>query len=140
MIKRLLILVALLALVPWMMSRKAVIACAVAAIFYAANLRSYYLRPEYPTLADGFVYFGWPFYIYAEGGFAGTRGIIWTGLIGNVAVGLCVHRVAMRLVTTKRVEKIRSVFQGLLVDDLRRLVNEENARTDANHARFNPNH
>ncbi|HXS01792.1 MAG TPA: hypothetical protein VN724_14540 [Pyrinomonadaceae bacterium] len=70
-----------------------------AVIFCTVNFISYYLKPEYSTLADGFTYFGWPFRIYYEGGFAGTRGIILTGLIGNLVLALGVSRVLVKLAT-----------------------------------------
>ena len=69
----------------------------VALIFCAANIVSYYLMPEESTISDGFVYFGWPFSVYAYGGFWTHAVIIWTGIVGNVFVALCAHRVIRRL-------------------------------------------
>jgi len=69
-------------------SRKVLIALVVALFFCAINLYSYYRMPEYSTIDDGFVYFGWPFSLYASGGFAGVSGVLWTGLIGNVFIAL----------------------------------------------------
>jgi hypothetical protein len=60
--------------------------------FCAANLYSYYQMPEYSTIDDGFVYFGWPFSIYAYGGYFGHPVTIWTGLVGNVFVALSASR------------------------------------------------
>lgn len=79
-----------------MKTRKSIIVFCVVVLFGTANIISYYLMPEYPAMDDGFVHFGWPFSLYAEGGFAGMRGILWTGLIGNVVVALCVIRIATR--------------------------------------------
>jgi hypothetical protein len=82
-----------------MKNRKSVIALSVALVFGVANLISYLHMPEFSTLDDGFVTFGWPFDIYARGGFAGGETILWTGLIGNVAVALCVIRLATKFLT-----------------------------------------
>jgi hypothetical protein len=49
--------------------------------------------PEYSTMDDGFVYFGWPFSVYAYGGYFGGAVIIWTGLIGNIFVALGAGRI-----------------------------------------------
>ena len=76
--------------------RKSTITLAVVIAFCAANIYSYFM-PDYPTLDDGFMYIGLPFAIYAEGGFAGTRGFIWTGLIGNVVLALCIARIATKI-------------------------------------------
>lgn len=38
------------------------------------------------TVDDGFINFGWPVYIYAKGGFASAEVIVWTGILGNIAV------------------------------------------------------
>jgi hypothetical protein len=38
---------------------------------------------------DCFVFFGFPFYLYQTGGFAGPTIILWNGLIANVVVALC---------------------------------------------------
>lgn len=65
--------------------------------FSAANLYSYYRMPEYSSMDDGFVYFGWPFSVYAYGGFWSHSVTIWTGIIGNVSVALCAHRVIRRV-------------------------------------------
>ena len=48
-----------------MKCRKLTIYFLVAIVFCAANFYSYYQMPEYSTIDDGFVYFGWPFSIYA---------------------------------------------------------------------------
>jgi hypothetical protein len=80
-------------------TRKSILAVCVALLFCMANVISYYLMPECSTMDDGFVYFGWPFDMYAEGGFAGTRAIIWTGLIGNIVLALCAIRLATRFLT-----------------------------------------
>ena len=71
---------------------------AVALVFIAANVYSYYRMPAESSMADGFVSFGWPFELYLEGGFVGTQTIIWTGLIGNIAVALCVIWILLKLV------------------------------------------
>ena len=76
--------------------RKQTITFAVVFVFCVANIYSY-LMPDYPTMDDGFMYIGWPFGIYAEGGFAGTTMVIWTGLIGNVVLALCVARIATKI-------------------------------------------
>jgi len=70
----------------------------VAVLFCVANLLSYLQMPEYSTLDDGYVAFGWPFSVYGSGGLVGSTFIIWTGIIGNFAVALCVARVLGRLV------------------------------------------
>ena len=80
--------------------RKSAIPLSVALVFGLANLISYLFMPESSTLDDGFVYFGWPFEVYARGGLAGVEVISWTGLIGNVAVALCVVRVARKFLPT----------------------------------------
>ena len=80
-----------------MRSRKLTIGFFVAIVFCAANLYSYYRMPEYSTMDDGFVSFGWPFSIYAFGGFWTHPVIIWTGLIGNVFVALSVSRILRRV-------------------------------------------
>ena len=54
---------------------------------------------------DGFVYFGWPFSVYAYGGFWSHPVTIWTGIIGNVFVALCTQHVVRRvleIVLTRR--------------------------------------
>jgi hypothetical protein len=80
-----------------MRSRKLTIGFFVAIVFCAANLYSYYRMPEYSTMDDGFVSFGWPFSIYAFGGFWTHTVIIWTGLIGNVFVALSASRILRRV-------------------------------------------
>jgi len=67
-------------------------------LFCVANLLSYLQMPEYSTLDDGYVAFGWPFSVYGSGGFVGSTFILWTGIIGNFAVALCVARVLSRIV------------------------------------------
>jgi hypothetical protein len=76
-----------------MRSRRLTIGLFSALLFCAANLYSYYKMPAYSTIDDGFVSFGWPFRIYVEGGFVGQRVIIWTGLIGNVVLAICVAEI-----------------------------------------------
>ena len=88
-----------------MRSRKLTIGFLVAILFCAANLYSYFRMPESSTMDDGFVYFGWPFSVYAYGGFWSHPVTIWTGIIGNVFVALCAHRVVRRvleIVLTRR--------------------------------------
>ena len=82
-----------------MKNPKSVIALSVALVFGVANLISYLLMPEFSTLDDGFATFGWPFNIYARGGFAGGEAVCWTGVIGNIAVALCVSRLARKFLT-----------------------------------------
>ncbi len=82
-------------------SRTSIVLLSSTFLFCTANLISYYLMPAYSTIDDGFVYFGWPFSIYAEGGFTGTRGIIWTGLIGNIVLPICVYRILMNVLDHK---------------------------------------
>jgi len=72
--------------------------CFVAIVFCAANLYSYYQMPEYSTIDDGFVYFGWPFSIYAIGGYVGLPVTIWTGIVGNIFVALSASRFLQRSV------------------------------------------
>jgi len=79
-----------------MRSRKFMVGFLVVLLFCAANLYSYYRMPENSSIDDGFVYFGWPFSVYAYGGFWGHPVTIWTGIIGNVFVALCAHRVIRR--------------------------------------------
>jgi len=92
-----------------MMSRKFVIGFLVAILFCAANLLSYYQMPEYSTMDDGFVSFGWPFSVYAYGGFWTHSVIIWTGLVGNVFVALCAHRVIRRVLQNMAASKRREL-------------------------------
>jgi len=84
-----------------MKSSKLPLSLVVAMVFCAANLFSYYRMPESSTIDDGFVYFGWPFSVYAYGGFWSHPVIIWTGMVGNVFVALCAHRVIRRLLRIK---------------------------------------
>ena len=49
--------------------------------------------PQYSTIDDGFVYFGWPFTVYLYGGFWSHAVIAWTGVLGNVVVALGAGRV-----------------------------------------------
>ena len=56
------------------------------ALFVAANIYSYVRMPAFSTMDDGFVYFGWPFNIYAYGGYYGHPVYIWTGLLANVLI------------------------------------------------------
>lgn len=86
-------------LTTWLSSRKSAIPLSVAVVFGAANLISYLVMPESSTMDDGSVYFGWPFSIYARGGFATGEAIIWTGLIGNVVLALCVTRLVRKFLT-----------------------------------------
>jgi len=72
----------------------------VAVLFAAANTYSYFHMQLYSTIDDGFVYFGWPFAVYAYGGYFGHPVVIWTGLIGNVFIALCAGRVLGRTVET----------------------------------------
>ena len=53
--------------------------------------------PEYFSMDDGFVHFRWPFSVYAYGGFWTHSVIIWTGIVGNVFVALCAHRIVQRV-------------------------------------------
>ena len=41
------------------------------------------------TCYDCFVYFGFPFYLYQTGGFAGPTLILWDGLIANAGIAVC---------------------------------------------------
>jgi hypothetical protein len=81
-----------------MKSRTLTINVFIALLFCVANLFSYFLMPESSTIDDGFVVFGWPFSVYAYGGFFTHTVIIWTGLIGNVFVALCAGRILKRIV------------------------------------------
>jgi hypothetical protein len=76
-----------------MSSQRLTVGFFIAMLFCIANVFSYLRMPEYPTLDDGFVFFGWPFTVYGYGGFVGQSVIVWTGLIGNVFVALCAARV-----------------------------------------------
>lgn len=84
-------------------SRNAIVGLLVALIFFAANVYSYLRMPSYSTIDDGFVYFGWPFSIYMSGGFATISVIVWTGVVGNVFIALCVYRVIQRLFKIGRI-------------------------------------
>ena len=53
------------------------------ALFIVANIYSYIRMPASSTIDDGFVYFGWPFNIYAYGGYYGHPVYIWAGLLAN---------------------------------------------------------
>ena len=77
----------------------------VAAAFCVANLLSYNRMLEYPALHDGFVYFGRPFSMYAEGGFVSVEVVLWTGLIGSIAVALCVYRIASKILERRQHRK-----------------------------------
>ena len=70
------------------------------ALFCLANIYSYYDMPESSTMDDGFVEFGWPFAIYAYGGFWTHSVILWTGLIGNLVLAICVGRVFSKAIET----------------------------------------
>ena len=82
-------------------SRTLIVVFAATLLFCTANLISYYLMPAHSTMDDGFVYFGWPFTIYWEGGIAGTRAISWTGVIGNVVLAICVSRILIKVLDHK---------------------------------------
>ena len=81
-----------------MRSRRLIISLVVTLLFSLANLCSYLRMPESSSMDDGFVYFGWPFSVYAYGGFWTHAVIIWTGIIGNVVVALCFHRIVQRVI------------------------------------------
>lgn len=80
-----------------MKSRTVAINLLFLALLCVVNLFSYLRMPESSTIDDGYVYFGWPFTIYAYGGFFGHAVINWTGLIGNLFVALCASRIALLL-------------------------------------------
>ena len=61
-----------------------------AAFFIAANIYSYLRMPASSTIDDGFVYFGWPFNVYAYGGYYGHPVYIWTGMLANIAIATIV--------------------------------------------------
>ena len=86
-------------LTTFLRSRKSAVPVTAAILFGAVNLISYLRMPESSTIDDGFVYFGWPFDIYARGGFVTGEAIIWTGLLGNIVVALCVARLLRRFLT-----------------------------------------
>ena len=68
---------------------------AVVLVFCAVNLFSYILMLNHPYISHRMASFGWPFDMYAEGGFVTTtKEVIWTGLIGNVVLALYVASVA----------------------------------------------
>ena len=60
--------------------------------------------PASSTIDDGFVYFGWPFNIYAYGGYYGHPVYLWTGGLANlliagvvgVIIGLVFSKLASR--------------------------------------------
>ncbi len=81
-----------------MRSRKLSITFVIAVLFCLANIYTYLRMPEYSTLDDGFVSFGWPFDVYRDGGFAHIATVVWTGVIGNVFVTLCAARIVRSLV------------------------------------------
>jgi hypothetical protein len=87
----------------------------VAFIFLSANFVSYLRMPEYSSMDDGFVYFGWPFRIYAYGGYFGHPVNIWTGLIGNAFLALASIRVirsaAKSLPITRRRSAAKTVTE-----------------------------
>ena len=60
------------------------------ALFIVANIYSYIRMPASSTIDDGFVYFGWPFNIYAYGGYYGHPVYIWTDLLANVVIAAIV--------------------------------------------------
>ena len=60
-------------------------------MFCALNIYSYFTTYG---LMDAVTHFGWPFDMYAEGGFTGTKRVIWNGLFGNVIAALYVVCVA----------------------------------------------
>jgi hypothetical protein len=88
-----------------MKSLKLPLSFLVALVFCAANILSYYLMPEESSMDDGSVYFGWPFSVYAYGGFWTHAVIIWTGIVGNIFVALCAHRVIRRLLQHLETQK-----------------------------------
>ena len=69
----------------------------VAAVFCAANVLSYLRMPAESSMDDGFVSFGWPFDVYAYGGYWTHTVIFWTGIIGNIFVAFVCYRIARRL-------------------------------------------
>ena len=77
------------------------ITLAVVLVFCAANFYSYFSL--YTPIFDGMRYFGWPLNMYAEGGFTGTKEVIWSGLLGNVVVALCVAGIADFALTTIKI-------------------------------------
>ena len=72
--------------------QKPTITLAVVLVFCAVNIYSYFTM--HSPFYDGVAYFGWPLNMYVEGGLAGIREIIWTGLIGNAVIALYVASVA----------------------------------------------
>jgi len=70
----------------------------------AANFYSYVRMPASSTIDDGFVYFGWPFNIYAYGGYYDHPVYLWTGALANlllagivgVIIGLVFPKLAFR--------------------------------------------
>ena len=84
----------------------------VATVLCAVNIYSYLQMPAYSTIDDGFVYFGWPFKIYAYGGYFGHAVILWTGLIGNVFVGLSARRILRAVVLQMRERNRVLVVKG----------------------------
>jgi hypothetical protein len=68
----------------------------------AVNIYSYYRMPAESTMADGFVYFGLPYRVYAYGGFFTHSVILWSGLIANVLIAICVG-LAAGLILQRRV-------------------------------------
>ena len=58
-------------------------------LFLAANLYSYYRMPVSSTMDDGFVSFGFPFELYAYGGFFTHSVILWAGLIADISIAVC---------------------------------------------------
>ena len=81
-----------------MRSKRLIISLAVVLLFSVANLYSYLRMPEESSMDDGFVEFGWPFSVYAYGGFWTHSVIILTGIVGNVFVALCAHRIVQRVI------------------------------------------
>ncbi len=95
--------------------RKLPIMLFIAILFCAANLVSYYRMPAYSTIDDGFVYFGWPFSIYAYGGFWSHAVFIWTGLIGNVFVASAAGRAVCWSVGRLSVRRMKKTLPLIVI-------------------------
>ncbi|HMH45953.1 MAG TPA: hypothetical protein VK557_20865 [Pyrinomonadaceae bacterium] len=70
-------------------------------LFTAANIYTYARMRAFSSIDDGFAYFGWPFNIYAYGGYFGHPVYVWTGMLANlvivVIVGLVIALLLARL-------------------------------------------
>jgi hypothetical protein len=59
------------------------------ALLFAANYYSY-TQMQNSFCDDCFISFGFPFEVWIEGGFVTIRRIVWSGVVANTAITVCV--------------------------------------------------